>query len=211
MKGDVMNRKWPYVIGGIGIGILIMMVFHFSAGTGGNQTEDMQENESEYVEEDVSGVREESAAMESDPVEEEESVACEESAAVESDGVRVSDHVEIPQDFMEEMLLYQYIEYGIRKYNEDNNSSEHYYVELRDMLPYDTKFYMQEEDKEPFRTDLAKEIIPELSDNLYNFELKGEKENIYMQIDTHSMKIYIYDGILPDTESGDGEAGKNSL
>ena len=63
MKGDVMNRKWPYVIGGIGIGILIMMVFHFSAGTGGNQTEDMQENESEYVEEDVSGVREESAAM----------------------------------------------------------------------------------------------------------------------------------------------------
>ena len=202
MKENVMDRKWPYVIGGIGIGILTMLVFHFSAGTRGNQTEDM---------EDVSGVREESAAMESDHVEEEESVACEESAAVESDGVHVSDHVEIPQDFMEEMLLYQYIEYGIRKYNEENNSSEHYYVELRDMLPYDTKFYMREEDKGPFRTDLAKEIIPELSDNLYNFELKGEKENIYMQIDTHSMKIYIYDGILPDIESGDGETGKNSL
>lgn len=186
MKGDVMNRKWPYVIGGIGIGILTMLVFHFSTGAGRNQTEDMQENESDYVEEDESGI-------------------WEESAAIESDGVRVSDHVEIPQDFMEEMLLYQYIEYGIRKYNEDNNSSEHYYVELRDMLPYDTKFYMREEDKEPFRTDLAKEIIPELSDNLYNFELKGEKENIYMQIDTHSMKIYIYDGILPDMESGYGE------
>lgn len=112
----------------------------------------------------------------------------------ESNGFGITDNVEIPQDFVEELLVYEYIEYGIRKYNEDNQLNETYSVDIeRNMLPFDTEFSMKDANAEPYKTDLAKEIIPELADNLYNFELIGQNKTIYMSIDTYGMKIYVYD------------------
>lgn len=113
-----------------------------------------------------------------------------------NDSIYVFNNMEISQDFIKEMLLYQYIEYGIRKFNESNGYELWYSVDLQDMLPYNTQFYMKDENEEPFKTDLAKEMIPELSNNLYNFELENDMQNRYMSIDTYNMKIYVYDGMV---------------
>ncbi|MDE6749692.1 MAG: hypothetical protein K2K21_11630, partial [Lachnospiraceae bacterium] len=89
-----------------------------------------------------------------------------------------------------------YIEYGIRKYNEANQQTTIYSCNMEeDMLPYDTEFCMADTNKKPFKTDLAKEIIPELANNIYNFRLRNQDNTIYMSIDTYNMKIYVYDAI----------------
>lgn len=114
-------------------------------------------------------------------------------------GFRVTEHMEISQSFVEKLMLYQYIEYGVRKYNEDMGNNEQYYVDIeRDMLPYDTVFIMKEADAKPYKTDLAKEMIPELSGNLYNFILHSQSGDRYISIDTYNMKIYLYDNIDND-------------
>lgn len=66
------------------------------------------------------------------------------------------------------------------------------------MLPYDTVFIMKEADAKPYKTDLAKEMLPELSGNLYNFILHGQSGDRYISIDTYNMKIYLYDNIDND-------------
>lgn len=113
-----------------------------------------------------------------------------------SKGIRMSNNMELSEDFVAELLLYQYIEYGIRKYNEDHHLEEKYYVDIEsDMLPYDTKFCMKNAREEAYRIDLAKEIIPELSNNIFNFMLENENKMLYMSIDTFNMKIFIYDAV----------------
>lgn len=130
-------------------------------------------------------------------------VMCQEDSEAEEKyeprGFRVTEHMEISQSFIEELMLYQYIEYGVRKYNQDTGKNEQYSLDIeRDMLPYDTVFTMKEADDKPYKTDLAKEMIPELSGNLYNFILHSQSEDRYISIDTYNMKIYLYDSICND-------------
>lgn len=90
--------------------------------------------------------------------------------------------------------IYQYIEYGLRKYSEDNNQSDRYFCDIEeDLLPNDAVFSMKNDGEKPYKTDLAKEIIPELVNNIYNFRLTNLENTLYMSIDTYNMKIYIYD------------------
>lgn len=96
-------------------------------------------------------------------------------------------------DFAKETLMYQYIEYGLRKYSEEKGQNKRYNCNIEeDLLPYDTEFRMKNEGEEPYKIDLAKELIPELANDIYNFKLEGEDETLYMSIDTFNMKIYIY-------------------
>ena len=114
----------------------------------------------------------------------------------EAGGYYVSAHMQVPVNFTEQVLLYGYIEYGIRKYNEANGQTIIYSCNMEeDMLPFDTEFCMMDTDKQPYKTDLAKEITPELANNIYNFRLKEQNNTIYMSVDTYNMKIYIYDAI----------------
>lgn len=107
-----------------------------------------------------------------------------------------SSDIQIPADFTARLLLYEYIEYGLRKYSEDSHSNDRYFCDIEEnILPYDTELCMNSASEEPFKTDLAKEIISELSNNLYKFELIGDNQRIYMSIDTYNMKIYIYDDL----------------
>ncbi len=118
-------------------------------------------------------------------------------------GIRTDLNVEIPGSFAENLILYQYIEYGIRKYNEENNENDRYYCDIKeDQLPYDTQFTMKKEGDIPYKTDLSKEIIPELANNIFNFKLEGQNDTIYMSIDTYNMKIYIYDKIKCQAAEG---------
>ena len=111
-------------------------------------------------------------------------------------GIKTGSNVEIPKKFAENIILYQYIEYGVRKYSEDNNKNDRYFCDIKeDWLPYDTEFTMKKEGDIPYKTDLSKEIIPELVNNIYNFKLEGQNDTIYMSIDTYNMKIYVYDKI----------------
>ncbi|MBD5546313.1 MAG: hypothetical protein HDQ97_02770 [Lachnospiraceae bacterium] len=111
-------------------------------------------------------------------------------------GIKTGSNVEIPKNFAENLILYQYIEYGVRKYSEDNKKNDRYYCDIKeDWLPYDTEFSMKKEGDIPYKTDLSKEIIPELVNNIYNFKLEGQNDTIYMAIDTYNMKIYVYDKI----------------
>ena len=49
--------------------------------------------------------------------------------------------------------------------------------------------------EEAYWIDLAKEMIPELSNNIFNFKLENENRMLYMSIDTFNMKIFVYDAI----------------
>lgn len=81
-----------------------------------------------------------------------------------------SSDIQIPADFTAHLLLYEYIEYGLRKYSEDSHSNDRYFCDIEEnILPYDTELCMNSASEEPFKTDLAKEIISELSNNLYKF------------------------------------------
>lgn len=184
-----MSKQWKFTAVGFCIGICVMLIFNFFTNSKEeNRMVDSQEDVSNLEDEYIESAKNENAEMGSNEIGETEH------KELESSGIRISDNVEVSHNFVEELLLYQYIEYGIRKYNENSGDEKQYYVDLKDMLPYDTEFCMQNDDSEPFKTDLAKEIIPELSNNLYNLELIGEDGSIYMQIDTYNMKIYIYDG-----------------
>ncbi|MCM1220983.1 MAG: hypothetical protein NC548_41505 [Lachnospiraceae bacterium] len=115
----------------------------------------------------------------------------------ETDRYHISEHVQIPAGFTEQILLYGYIEYGIRKYNEATCQTATYACDMEeDMLAFDTEFCMADAGQEPYKTDLAKEIIPELANNIYNFRLRDQDHTIYMSIDTYNMKIYVYDAIV---------------
>lgn len=106
----------------------------------------------------------------------------------------VSSNMKISGAFVRELYLYQYIEYGLRKYNEEKQSDKDYSCNVKeDMLSYYAELGMKQEGAESFKTDLAKELLPELRNNLFNFCLHGEDGTLYMQIDTYDMKIYIYD------------------
>ncbi len=119
----------------------------------------------------------------------------EEAEVVENEvGIKTASSVEISENFAEKLILYQYIEYGLRKYSADNNKHERYFCDIEeDILPCDTEFAMKNEWDTPYKTDLSKEIIPELVNNIYNFKLEGVNDTIYMSIDTFNMKIYVYD------------------
>ncbi len=113
-----------------------------------------------------------------------------------SEDYMVSPNVKISGTFMRELFLYQYMEYGLRKYNEERQSDKDYFCDIEeDMISYYAKLGMEQKGVEPFKTDLAKELLPELRNNLFNFCLHGEEETLYMQIDTYNMKIYIYDSL----------------
>lgn len=104
--------------------------------------------------------------------------------------------IQIPTDFTARLLLYEYIEYGLRKYSEENHLNDRYFCDVEEnILPYDTELCMSSTSEESFKTDLSKEIIPELSNNLYKYELIGDNQSIYMSIDTYNMKIYVYDDL----------------
>lgn len=144
------------------------------------QTEDVQIQDEE-----------ENAENEKDEIvmEEEEKIDKKETFVKSSD-------IQIPVDFAARLLLYEYIEYGLRKYSEDHHSNDRYFCDVEEnILPYDTELCMNSTSEEPFKTDLSKEIIPELSNNLYKFELIGDNQSIYMSIDTYNMKIYVYDDL----------------
>lgn len=206
-----MSKQWKNFAAGFAMGICVMLSFNaFRNNKEGNRWEtqsdaSIPENiNGEILETENSGTENtETENTETESIEAENAEARNREAEIndyedtkaEDSAVRISDNIDISQDFVEELLLYQYIEYGLRMFNEKSNSEKQYYVDIRDMLPYDTEFCMDEEGEIPFKTDLAKEMIPQLSNNIYNFELVGKNESIYMSIDTYNMKIYVYDDV----------------
>lgn len=101
---------------------------------------------------------------------------------------------ELEEEPVEKILLYQYIDYGIEQYSLAHNTKNSFSVDIeKDWLPYDTELYMKNESEKPYKIDLAKEIIPELSNNIYNFKVSSRTKTLYMSIDTYNMKLYIYD------------------
>ncbi len=210
---DKVNKQWRSAAAGFAVGLCVMLAINLFTGDRDRNERGIQgdagmtENASEEINEmDDAGA--EHADMESTEAENDDNMVGDgkavnreaensghEEAAEEDCPVRISDNIDVSQGFIEELLLYQYIEYGLRQYNEKSNSEKQYYVDIKDMLPYDTEFCMKDENAIPFKTDLAKEMIPQLSENIYNFELIGSDENIYMSIDTYNMKIYVYDDV----------------
>lgn len=111
----------------------------------------------------------------------------------EYDDIYVLNNVAVPEKFVEELLIYSYIEYGIRKYNEENGLQDRYDVDIyEDVLPFDTIPKTDEVSNYLYKTDLAKPMIPELSNNIYFLKLESADNILYMSIDTYNMKIYIY-------------------
>ncbi len=171
------QKQWKIGLAGFGAGVLVMLA--------GNMLIDFAGKDNDLV-------LEKAALQEQDGLQQE---VIEEAEVVENEvGIKTASSVEIPQNFAEKLILYQYIEYGLRKYSEDNNKNERYFCDIEeDILPCDTEFSMKNEWDTPYRTDLSKEIIPELANNIYNFKLEGVNDTIYMSIDTFNMKIYVYD------------------
>lgn len=208
-----MKNSWKYAAVGFVVGLIVMFCI-------GNFIDKKQTDEeiSEIYQHDEAGQTsterptptEEPITIEDKETEEQQLMAepestfksnsgkeIEEEGEEISKGIRISNNMELSEDFVAELLLYQYIEYGIRKYNEDHHSKERYYVDIEsDMLPYDTKFCMKNAREEAYRIDLAKEMIPELSNNIFNFKLENENRMLYMSIDTFNMKIFVYDEVV---------------
>ncbi len=173
------QKQWKIGLAGFGAGVLVMLA--------GNMLIDFAGKDNDLV-------LEKAALQEQDGLQQEVI----EEAEVEGNeiGIKTASSVEIPSNFAEKLILYQYIEYGLRKYSEDNNKNERYFCDIEeDILPCDTEFSMKNEWDTPYRTDLSKEIIPELANNIYNFKLEGVNDTIYMSIDTFNMKIYVYDEV----------------
>ena len=205
-----MKKQWKGILLGFAVGILLMFVINRSVNvpddkpvenTEGQQGEQQQADSMDW--EEMQEITNKEVADEETVNEEtvdveivNQKIVNQETMDQESDGYYISEHMQIPTNFTEQILLYGYIEYGIRKYNEANQQTSIYSCNMEeDMLPYDTEFCMADTNKKPFKTDLAKEIIPELVNNIYNFRLKNQDNTIYMSIDTYNMKIYVYDAI----------------
>lgn len=200
-----MKKQWKGVLLGFAVGILAMLVINRSVNVPDDKpvenTEERQEEQQQVDSmdwEEMQEITNKEVAGE-ETVDEEignQKIVNEETTDQESDGYYISEHMQIPTNFTEQILLYGYIEYGIRKYNEADQQTTTYSCNIEeDMLPYDTDFCMVDTNKKPFRTDLAKEIIPELANNIYNFRLRNQDNTIYISIDTYNMKIYVYDAI----------------
>ena len=187
-----MKKRWKDVMAGFVIGILVFLVGNVllcrtdeNAGEYLSKMQEVQQGEC-FSEEETQRAEDKSEA----------------SKAADKDtkppqGFRISRNMEIPQGFIEEIMLYQYIEYGVRKCNEDTGKNNRYSVDIHeDMLPYGTEFAMKTAGGKPYKTDLAKELLPKLSDNIFNFILHGQDETKYISIDTYNMKIYLYDMIV---------------
>lgn len=164
------RRQWKIALMGFGAGVLIMLV--------GNGLSNSVEKESLQTIEVEATQTQETLNQES---------------VKELDQGQIA-NIEISESFVEELFLYQYIEYGLRKYSEDNNQSDRYFCDIEeDLLPYNAVFSMKNDGDKPYKTDLAKEIIPKLANSIYNFRLTNLENTLYMSIDTYNMKIYIYD------------------
>ena len=92
---------------------------------------------------------------------------------------------------IEETAIYDYIKYGLKKYCEKEGINTDTPFQLMENMSGSIMFKAEKEYVDKF--DLAKEITPDISASLFNYYLKGPGILIYMQIDTYSMKIYIYD------------------
>jgi len=172
------RKQWKIVFMGFGAGILIMLGWNALSNK-------MEKKELQVLETKAPQLQEASQEQITNTVMEDRK---EDSASVIASGIEIS------ENFMEELLIYQYIEYGLRKYSEDNNQSDRYFCDIEeDLLPNDAVFSMKNDGEKPYKTDLAKEIIPELVNNIYNFRLTNPENTLYMSIDTYNMKIYIYD------------------
>lgn len=101
-------------------------------------------------------------------------------------------HVQMPSDFKAEVLLYDYIEYGVSNYCRDKGIQEVFYCDANEFGRPRYNNEVEVIEGEAYQIDLAKKIIPELEQNIYQLILYGEKETLYMKIDTYRMKIYIY-------------------
>lgn len=187
-----MKKQWKCVLIGFVAGILIMLTINRLV----NEYSDKQEQNIEIQQKEENISENQEMRKKQKEVNFMNSEDAQENVDKEINGFYISDHIRIPVNFTEQILLYEYIEYGVRKYNEENNQTTIYSCDIEeDMLLYDAEFYMIDADKEPYRIDLAKEIIPELVNNIYNFRLMSRDEIIYMSIDTYNMKIYVYDAI----------------
>lgn len=164
------RRQWKIALMGFGVGVLIMLV-----GNGLSNSIEKESLQTIEVE----------ATQKQEPLNQK--------SMKELDQGQIA-NIEISESFVEELFLYQYIEYGLRKYSEDNNQSDRYFCDIEeDLLPYNAVFSMKNDGDKPYKTDLAKEIIPELVNSIYNFRLTSLENTLYMSIDTYNMKIYIYD------------------
>ena len=178
-----MKDRWKYAAVGFVVGLIVM--FCIGNFIGKKQTD-----------EEISEIHQHDEAEQESTFKSDSGEEIEEEREEISKRIRISNNMELSKDFVAELLLYQYIEYGIRKYNEDHHLEERYYVDIEsDMLPYNTKFCMKNAREEAYRIDLAKEMIPELSNNIFNFKLENEDRTLYMSIDTFNMKIFVYDAI----------------
>lgn len=187
-----MKKQWKSVLIGFVAGMLIMLMINGLVNAHSTRLEqniEMQQEEKNTLE----NQKEQTKQQIETSVNWEET---QENIERETRGCYISDHMQISVNFTKQILLYEYIEYGVRKYNEENNQTTTYSCDIEeDMLLFDTEFCMINTDREPYKTDLAKEIIPELANNIYNFRLSSQNNTIYMSIDTYNMKIYVYDAI----------------
>lgn len=104
-------------------------------------------------------------------------------------------HLNIPVYVMKRNLLYSYIMYGINSYCEEQGIQDKFSCNIDEQLHWATYYnaYGETWDQNAYSIDLSREIIPELQNNIYNFYLTGETHNIYVQVNTYLMKIFVYD------------------
>lgn len=189
-----MKKQWKSILIVFSAGMLIMLMINGLINVCSSKSNQNIERQQEYKNISFNQIKRQKEGIYENQEKQEET---QENIEEEGVGCYISNHMQIPINFTKKILLYEYIEYGVRKYNEENNQTTIYSCDMEeDMLLFDIEFCMADKDREPYKTDLAKEIIPELANNIYNFRLSNQNDTIYMSIDTYNMKIYVYDTIV---------------
>lgn len=116
-------------------------------------------------------------------------------------GSKLNRKVSIVPDFSEETnqniaedleILDGYIRYCIEKYCDEFNIVDNFTYDI-----YEDIFYENLESinviEEGYKGDLGKEITERLVNDIYFFKIYGEERNLYLKINTHNMKFYVYE------------------
>lgn len=116
-------------------------------------------------------------------------------------GAKLNKKPSIVTDFSEETnqniaedleILDGYVKYCIEKYCTEFNIVDNFTYNI-----YEDIFYENLEGvsvtEEGYKGDLGKEINERLVNDVYFFRIYGEERNLYLKINTHNMKFYVYE------------------
>ena len=89
------------------------------------------------------------------------------------------------------MLLQEYVDYGIEMYCMTYGITNDYKCNV---LDDEMKHIQSISADKCLRVDFTTDIIKELENSKYFYLAKGEEKQLYILVDAHRMKIYVYDG-----------------